>query len=102
GHAGCEAAHAAARSLQKTNGTVLLISHKLRQIGEMSCNPSIGGIGKGTLVKEIDSMNGLMGRVTDESGILYKVLNKSKGPAVHGPRAQADRILYKKHMQHEI
>jgi tRNA uridine 5-carboxymethylaminomethyl modification enzyme len=98
GHAGCEAAAASARTGAKT----LLVTHKANTIGACSCNPSIGGIGKGILVKEIDALDGLMGRVTDASGIFYRTLNRSRGPAVHGPRAQIDRELYLKHMQDAI
>jgi len=91
GHAGTEAALASARMGQKT----LLLTHNIETLGQMSCNPSIGGIGKGHLVKEVDAMGGAMAIATDESGIQFRILNSSKGPAVRATRAQADRILYK-------
>lgn len=94
GHAGCEAAAAAARSGSST----LLITFKPENLGELSCNPAIGGIGKGTLVKEIDALDGIMPKVIDKAGIHYKMLNETKGPAVWGPRAQADRSLYRSEM----
>jgi tRNA uridine 5-carboxymethylaminomethyl modification enzyme len=98
GHAGCEAAAASARLGVNT----ALFTHRIETIGEMSCNPAIGGLGKGHLVREIDALDGVMGEVADKSGIQFRLLNRSRGPAVQGPRTQSDRSLYRKYMQEKL
>lgn len=98
GHAGCEASAAAARSGART----MLVTPSIENLGICSCNPSFGGIGKGTMLREIDALDGVVGRVVDKAGVQFRVLNKTKGPAVWGPRAQIDRKLYQKHMRREM
>src|SRR3989475_2591884 len=98
GHAGCEAASAAAR----LGANTALLTLNLDLIGQMSCNPAVGGIGKGHLVREIDALGGIMGRVIDRTGIQFRLLNRSRGPAVQSPRAQADRALYRKEMRRTL
>ena len=98
GHAGCEAAASSARLGVNT----ALYTHKIETIGEMSCNPAIGGLGKGHLVREIDALDGVMGEVADKSGIQFRLLNRSRGQAVRGPRTQSDRSLYRKFMQEKL
>src|SRR5436189_2032538 len=98
GHAGTEAALAAARMGQKT----LLLTHNIETLGQMSCNPSIGGIGKGHLVKEVDALGGAMAAATDVAGIQFRILNSSKGPAVRATRAEADRVLYRQAIRQRL